>query len=63
MDNCVADIFAKYSKSVYRLCFVYLKNKADAEDAFQEIFIRFFTDRRAFADEDHEKAWIIRVEN
>lgn len=28
----------KYSAKVYRICFMYLRNKAEAEDAFQDVF-------------------------
>ena len=60
-DKCIVDIFAKYSKMVYRLCFVYLRNRTDADDAFQEIFIKYFTSSPVFIDEIHEKAWMMKV--
>jgi RNA polymerase sigma-70 factor (ECF subfamily) len=47
--------------SVYKIAFSYLRNKEDADDAFQEVFLKYMTDRREFADETHERAWFIRV--
>lgn len=56
----VSDMITKYADMVLRLCLVHLKNKADAEDAFQEVFIKFFEKSPQFYDENHEKAWLIR---
>ncbi|MBB6453266.1 RNA polymerase sigma-70 factor (ECF subfamily) [Salirhabdus euzebyi] len=60
-DNCVSEIMNKYADMVFRLCLVQLKNKADAEDAFQEIFIKLFEKSPLFHDEKHLKAWLITV--
>ncbi len=51
----------KYSAKVYRICFMYLRNKAEAEDAFQDVFLRFMQTEKEFESEEHEKAWICRV--
>lgn len=51
----------KYSAKVYRICFMYLKNKAEAEDAFQDVFLRFMQSKTEFESDEHEKAWICRV--
>ena len=50
-----------YGNALYRLCFVMLGNECDAEDAVQEVFIRYLQKAPAFADEEHEKAWLITV--
>lgn len=44
---------------VYRLCFLYLKNAADAEDAVQNVFLKYWNCRRTFKDEEHKKAWLL----
>lgn len=59
-DSCVSEIISKYANLVFRLCIVYLKNNADAEDAFQDIFIKFFEKNPKFNDEEHIKAWLIK---
>jgi RNA polymerase sigma-70 factor (ECF subfamily) len=38
-----------------------MKNKHDAEDVFQEVFIRYISKPRTFQSEEHRKAWLIRV--
>lgn len=51
----------KNSDMVYRLAFSQMKNKADADDVYQEVFLRFVNKKPSFCDENHEKAWFIRV--
>ena len=50
-----------YGNSLYRLCSVMTGNKEDAQDAVQECFLRYITKAPDFKDEEHEKAWLIRV--
>jgi RNA polymerase sigma-70 factor (ECF subfamily) len=47
--------------TVYRVCFAYMKNAADAEDAVQEVFVRLIKAGAHFENTDHEKAWLIRA--
>lgn len=51
----------KYADTVYRICLLHLKNHADAEDIFQNVFLKYVTYSKDFESEEHEKAWIIRV--
>ena len=46
-------------KTVYRLCYSYLGNTADAEDATQSVFMKLVDNPRDFEDTEHEKAWLI----
>ncbi|HEX2945652.1 MAG TPA: sigma-70 family RNA polymerase sigma factor [Clostridia bacterium] len=57
----ISNAIEKYSDRVYRICFMYLRNKAEAEDAFQDVFLRFMQTTKEFESDDHEKAWICRV--
>ncbi len=50
-----------YSKDVYRIALTILKDKNDADDIFQEVFIKLYKYNKNFTDEDHKKAWILRV--
>lgn len=54
-------VIDKHSDMIYKICFVYLKNKFDAEDAFQELVIKIMEKAPHFLNDDHEKAWIIKV--
>ncbi|MBR3225897.1 MAG: RNA polymerase sigma factor [Atopobiaceae bacterium] len=57
----VAGAIQAHANDVLRACAVYLREKADREDAFQETFLRFARSDTAFADDEHRKAWLIRV--
>lgn len=50
-----------YADTVRRICFIHLKNKADTEDVFQEVFLKYILCGRLFESDAHEKAWLIRV--
>mgnify|MGYP000022476780 CR=1 FL=1 len=36
-------------------------NRSDADDVFQEVFLRYHRSAPEFASEAHEKAWLLRV--
>ena len=57
----VSNAIESYSDMVLRLCGVYLKNDADAEDIFQNVFLKYALRDRPFENAEHEKAWFIRV--
>lgn len=60
-ENQIEFILQKYSKMVYRLAYVRTKNRADAEDLLQEVFIRFLKCNMQFNNYEHCKAWLIRT--
>lgn len=51
----------RYSNTVRRICYMYLKNSTDVDDVFQEIFLKYIQNKVPFQSDEHEKAWIIRV--
>lgn len=51
----------RYSDTVRRLCTIHLKNYADTEDIFQTVFLKYALRSAPFENEEHEKAWFIRV--
>lgn len=53
--------YERRADMIYRLCYCYLKNPADAEDAVQETFLKLLHNRRTFTSPEHEKAWLIVV--
>ena len=61
MNDCVEKIINDYSKTVYKLAFAQTRNKSDADDIFQEVFLRYIKNERLFESKEHEKAWFIRV--
>ena len=55
----ITEIFRRHVKTVYRLCYSYLGNAADAEDAVQTTFMKLIVHPRSFNDAEHEKAWLL----
>ena len=53
--------YNQYGKMLYKIAFLYFGNSYDAEDALQEVFIKLMYDAPSFKDNNHEKAWLIRV--
>ena len=51
----------KYADTVRRICMVHLKNEADTEDIFQTVFLKYLLSSVVFENDEHEKAWLIRV--
>ena len=43
---------------VYRLCFTYMKNRAEAEECTEDVFFKVLTGDFTFNDEAHEKKWL-----
>lgn len=54
-------VVEEYAPTVYRLAFAQLRSRADAEDVFQEVFLRYVDKAPAFDSKEHEKAWFLRV--
>ncbi len=57
----VSEIVNRNSDMVYRLAFSMVKNVQDAEDIYQETFIRYIRSPLIFESAEHERAWFIRV--
>lgn len=50
-----------HADTVLRVCSVYFHGRPEREDAFQETFLKYSQSDTRFADEEHCKAWLIRV--
>jgi len=57
----ITEIYNRHSDMVYRICFAYMKNSADTEDAVQNTFCNLLKSRVTFESGEHEKAWLIRA--
>lgn len=57
--QCIEEIYKRHVDMVYRICFTYMKNIADTEDAVQTVFVKLMKSRKRFQNEEHEKAWLI----
>lgn len=52
-------IYRRQVTTAYRVCYSFMGNKADAEDAVQTTFLKLAAIDKVFEDPEHEKAWII----
>ena len=50
-----------FGSMVYVLAYSRTQNVADAQDVAQDVFCRLLTSDVAFSDDEHVKAWLIRV--
>lgn len=60
-DDEIENTVDKYSNMLFKLCFTILCNNADAEDAVSDTFVKYISLLPKFNDEEHKKAWFIRV--
>lgn len=60
-ENEVNRAVEQYADLIQRICFYHLKNRADTEDVFQNVFMKYMLYDGIFRDQEHEKAWLVRV--
>ena len=61
LDADAAQVIEYYSNMVYRLAFARTGTKHDAEDVYEEVFLRYLKKKPKFESEEHRKAWFLRV--
>lgn len=54
-------VIRKYADTVYRPAYAQTRAKSDADDVFQEVFLRYVQNKDKIQSEEHLKAWLIRV--
>ncbi len=53
------EIYEKNIDTIYQVCYMFMKNKHDTEDAVQTTFLKLFKSNMKFETEEHAKAWLI----
>ena len=51
----------RYGAMVYRMAYAQTRSRHDADDIFQEVFLRYHRAAPSFESEEHRKAWLLRV--
>lgn len=51
----------QYGSTVYRTAISMTANQSDAEDVYQDVFLRLLRSQTDFSDEKYLKAWLLRV--
>ncbi len=54
-------ILKMYSNDIYRIALLKMKNANEAEDIFQNVFIKLYTCDKTFESDMHIKAWLLKV--
>ena len=57
----IREIYERHFVTVYRVCFMYLRNVHDTEDAVHNTFMKLIEKQKCFESTEHDKAWLIRV--
>ena len=60
-DISAKELLDMYSPMIYRIAYSAVRNKADAEDITQNVFLKYITAGKSFNSEEHRKAWLLRV--
>lgn len=58
-EKVFLEIYNMYVDDIFRLCFTYLKNETDTEDAVQEVFMKLLKYKGTFENKEHAKAWLV----
>ena len=61
MQKDVNEIIEKYSDMVYRIAITRCGTVENAEDVFQDVFMKYSENNPKFENSEHEQAWFIRV--
>ena len=57
----IDEIIDRYQNMVYGLALARTGSASDADDVFQEVFLTYYQSGKAFRDEEHRKAWLLKT--
>ena len=60
-DEQFTRLTRRYIDTVFRVALNYLCSPADAEDVTQTVFEKLLREKKVFENEEHIRAWLIRV--
>ena len=50
--------YLRHFKTIYRVCYAFIKNAQDAEDCTEDTFVKAMTSDVSFENERHERSWL-----
>jgi RNA polymerase sigma-70 factor (ECF subfamily) len=60
-EKAFLKLFQKYEQDIYRIAYVYVKNKDDALDVVQEVAYRSFKKIEKLKKPEYFKTWLIKI--
>lgn len=60
-DRPFHELFRRHQKTVWRICYGYIRNAQDAEDLTQDVFLKAYRNLDAFEGRSSFKTWISRI--
>lgn len=60
-DDCMENVIKVYSTMVYRLAFSQTRNKSDADDIYQEVFLRYIRKNRSLKQRNIKKPGLFEL--
>lgn len=60
-ENEIISVITEYADMVYRIALTRTGTIENAEDIFQEVFLKYSEKMPKFESEEHRKAWLIKV--
>lgn len=60
-DAFIRQAMGAWGGSVWRLALAQMGSKEDAEDVYQDVFLRLAQSATEFSSQEHLKAWLLRV--
>jgi len=61
MNEQVEQVYEEYNRYIYHLCLKLTRNKTEAEDLMQEVWIKVVRYESYMKDVDHVKAWLTTI--
>lgn len=61
MDSVFEDLYTKYHHDVFQFLFYMVRNKEQAEDLVQEVYIRVLKSYERFEGKSSEKTWLFSI--
>ena len=60
-NEFIENAMRRWGDTVLRLALSHTRSVSDAEDVFQDVFLRLLKNDTVFNDDEHLKAWLLRV--
>lgn len=60
-DEAFTRMVTQYQGAIRRMCYLYLRDRAAAEDALQETFLKAYKRMDAFRGESAERTWLMSI--